>query len=45
VQVGEEKKVLKTGDAYYFKSSVPHHFKNVGRDPCELITACSPPSF
>ena len=45
VQVGEEKKVLKAGDGYYFKSTVPHHFKNVGREPCELITACSPPSF
>tara|TARA_B110000879_G_C10861974_1_gene389566 strand:+ start:106 stop:654 length:549 start_codon:yes stop_codon:yes gene_type:complete len=45
VQVGNEKKILKAGDAYYFKSSVPHHFKNVGREQCELITACSPPSF
>ncbi|CAI8375779.1 cupin domain-containing protein [Porticoccaceae bacterium] len=45
VQVGDEKKVLKAGDAYYFKSTIPHHFKNVGREPCELITACSPPSF
>ena len=45
VQVGEEKRVLKAGDGYYFKSTIPHHFKNVGREPCELITACSPPSF
>ena len=45
VQVGEQIKTLKPGDAYYFKSTIPHHFKNVGREPCELITACSPPSF
>ena len=45
VQVGDEKKVLNAGDAYYFKSTIPHHFKNIGRERCELITACSPPSF
>lgn len=45
VTVGEQKKVLKTGDAYYFKSHLPHHFKNVGREPCELISACTPPGF
>ncbi|MBT5388512.1 MAG: cupin domain-containing protein [Porticoccaceae bacterium] len=45
VQVGDQKKILKAGDAYYFKSSTPHQFKNLGREPCELISACSPPSF
>jgi transcriptional regulator with XRE-family HTH domain len=45
VTVGERKKVLKPGDAYYFKSNQPHHFKNVGREPCELISACTPPGF
>ena len=45
VQVGEQTKILKAGDAYYFKSSTPHHFKNVGSVPCELISACTPPSF
>jgi len=37
--------ILGQGDAYYFKSSLPHQFRNVGNDSCELITACSPPSF
>ena len=45
VTVGEQKKILKPGDAYYFKSTQPHFFKNVGREPCELISACSPPGF
>lgn len=45
VQVGEERRILKAGDAYYFKSHIPHYFKNVGRDTCELISACTPPSF
>ena len=45
VTVGDEVAILGQGDAYYFKSSLPHQFRNVGKDPCELITACSPPSF
>jgi transcriptional regulator with XRE-family HTH domain len=45
VTVGDDVTVLGQGDAYYFKSSLPHQFRNVGNEPCELITACSPPSF
>ncbi len=45
VTVGDEVAVLGQGDAYYFKSSLPHQFRNTGNEPCELITACSPPSF
>ncbi len=45
VTVGEEMAVLKKGDAYYFKSHQPHQFRNPGNEPCELITACTPPTF
>tara|TARA_B100000780_G_scaffold277729_1_gene249148 strand:- start:5852 stop:6400 length:549 start_codon:yes stop_codon:yes gene_type:complete len=45
VQVGNQVRVLKAGDAYYFKSTTPHQFRNVGRVPSELISACTPPSF
>ncbi len=45
VTVGDETRVLRAGDAYYFKSSLPHHFRNAGNAPCELISACCPPSF
>lgn len=45
VTVGEQSAVLKKGDAYYFKSSQPHQFRNPGNDPCELISACTPPTF
>lgn len=45
ITVGEQKKHLKAGEAYYFKSHQPHQFKNIGREPCELISACTPPSF
>ena len=37
--------VLRPGDAYYFSSNRPHQFRNPGPGPCELISACTPPSF
>jgi transcriptional regulator with XRE-family HTH domain len=45
VTVGDEVATLSAGDAYYFRSSLPHTFENPGSEPCELITACTPPSF
>ena len=45
VTVGDNSAVLRAGDAYYFKSSQPHSFLNPGSEPCELISACTPPSF
>ena len=45
VTVADQTAVLRAGDAYYFKSDQPHRFRNPGNEPCELITACSPPSF
>ena len=45
VTVGEQSAVLGKGDAYYVKSHQPHQFRNVGNEPCDLITACTPPTF
>jgi len=45
ITVGEQRRVLGPGDAYYFDSRLPHRFRNVGREQCEIISACSPPSF
>ncbi len=45
VTVADKTEVLRAGDAYYFRSDQPHLFRNPGNEPCELITACSPPSF
>ena len=45
VTVGAERHVLGPGDAYYFDSRRPHHFRNVGTECCEVVSACSPPSF
>lgn len=38
-------RVLGPGEAYYFSSQLPHRFRNVGRDECEIISASTPPSF
>jgi mannose-6-phosphate isomerase-like protein (cupin superfamily) len=43
--VGGESRLLGPGDAYYFKSSLPHRFRNFGRDECEIVSASSPPTF
>jgi transcriptional regulator with XRE-family HTH domain len=43
LNVGGETRVLAAGDAYYFRSSLPHRFRNVGREECEVVSASAPP--
>jgi transcriptional regulator with XRE-family HTH domain len=43
--VGGTTRVLGPGEAYYFASQLPHRFRNVGREACEIISASTPPSF
>jgi transcriptional regulator with XRE-family HTH domain len=43
--IGAQSRVLGPGDAYYFSSAVPHRFRNVGDEPCEIISASTPPTF
>ncbi len=43
--VGEQCKSLGPGDAYIFDSRVPHRFRNVGKETCVIVSACTPPSF
>lgn len=45
VTVDSQKRVLSAGEAYFFDSRLPHRFRNVGDGPCELISACTPPTF
>lgn len=45
VTVGNQKTVLKAGDAYYFPSSIPHRFRNIGDGECEVVSAATPPTF
>ena len=42
---GMKTRVLGPGEAYYFASQLPHRFRNVGRETCEIISANTPPSF
>ncbi len=43
VTVGTDVRVLTAGEAYLFDSRIPHRFRNVGDDPCEVVSACNPP--
>ncbi|MEM1175609.1 MAG: cupin domain-containing protein [Pseudomonadota bacterium] len=45
VTVGDETRVLNPGDAYYFRSDQPHSFENRHNEACEVISACTPPTF
>jgi transcriptional regulator with XRE-family HTH domain len=45
VTVGSTTRVLGPGEAYYFASNLPHRFHNPGREPCELISCSTPPTF
>ena len=45
VTVGDQMTILGPGDAYYFDSRNPHRFRCISEEPCELISACTPPTF
>jgi transcriptional regulator with XRE-family HTH domain len=45
LSVGGATRVLGPGEAYYFASQLPHRFRNLGREPCEIISACTPVTF
>lgn len=41
--VGDQRRVLGPGDAYYFESTIPHRFRNLSKKQAVIISACSPP--
>ena len=43
--VGDAKEVLGCGDGYIFDSRLPHRFRNIGNEPCEIVSALTPPVF
>ena len=45
VTVGSDRRILGPGDAYYFSSTLPHRFRCIGPTACEVVSACTPPSF
>ena len=36
---------LRKGDGYLFDSRLPHRFRNIGDKVCEIVSACTPPTF
>ena len=45
LSVGGETRSLSAGDGYYFRSNLPHRFRNVSREDCEIVSASAPPTF
>ncbi|MHC4917765.1 MAG: cupin domain-containing protein [Planctomycetota bacterium] len=43
--VNGRRETLGPGDGFYFSSSLPHRWRNVGKSPARMISACTPPSF
>ena len=43
--VGDSVQVLRTGEGYYFESTRPHRFRNVGEGELIIVSANTPPSF
>lgn len=43
VTVGDQRRVLGPGDAYYFESMIPHRFRNVGKQAAVIVSSCTPP--
>ena len=41
--VGDQRRVLGPGDAYYFESNIAHRFRNTSKKRTVLISACTPP--
>ncbi|MCX7806084.1 MAG: cupin domain-containing protein [Planctomycetota bacterium] len=45
ITVDGRKEILRAGDAYYYPSKLPHRWRNIGRGPAVVVSACSPPTF
>lgn len=43
--LGTEVYTLEEGDSIYFKSDIPHSFKNTGSEPLKLVWVITPPSW
>lgn len=45
ITVGGQREVLVRGDGYYFNSRLPHRFRNISSEVCEIVSSCTPPTF
>jgi len=41
ITIGEQTRVLKAGEAYFFNTITPHRFRNVSNETCEIVSANS----
>jgi len=39
ITIGEQTRVLKAGEAYYFSTITPHRFRNISKKTCEIVSA------
>ncbi len=45
VTINNQVQILSSGDAYRFNSRLPHRFRNLGKENCVVVSACTPPNF
>ncbi|MDE2318858.1 MAG: cupin domain-containing protein [Rhodospirillales bacterium] len=45
ITVGTRTSILQKGDGYYFDSSEPHRFRNLGEQTAEILSAVTPPTY
>jgi mannose-6-phosphate isomerase-like protein (cupin superfamily) len=45
VTVGDESRILKEGDGYYFDSRIPHRFRNTPAGTSTILSAVTPPTY
>ncbi|RYE95788.1 MAG: cupin domain-containing protein, partial [Oxalobacteraceae bacterium] len=45
VTVGDQVRILRAGEAYYFESKVPHRFRNTGENDAVIFSANTPATF
>ncbi|MEJ1096547.1 MULTISPECIES: cupin domain-containing protein [unclassified Pseudoxanthomonas] len=45
VTVGDQVRILRAGEGYYFESRIPHRFRNVGDEDAVIFSANTPATF
>lgn len=45
LMLGGEVHLLEEGDAFCFRSNIPHSYRNVGKEKASILWTCTPPTF
>ena len=43
--LGDKVQILEAGDGFYIDARIPHGFRNIDDEECEVVTAATPPNF